>query len=346
MASKSRTLFVYYDPHYFHAAMAKAIEAESWPAPKIRSAEGNPFQVVADMASTLTAVLSLPRGYDTYFCEGTYLFPALAKKLGLLRKESKIVNIVSSPLFYYLKTGRIGGIRRLMAISLLKQVDGFVCVGKMEQGLLKYFAPEANTMVTYPFMRKEVRSRILKAGKPPLKSKKILFVGNRDTYYKGIDLLVDSFRIARQTIPDLELTILGVYDKDAVGKDRNGIACPGYIENTSKYIKEASLYVHLGRGEAFGVSVMEAMLAGLPVLVSNATGAKEIVSKISPKMVVPLDAKKAAEQIVSYFNLSQQQRASLAAKGMEEIKKYQEEAILAEFKRGYSKLLLPDQEYI
>jgi glycosyltransferase involved in cell wall biosynthesis len=340
MAKMSRTLFLYYDPHYFHSAMAKAVKAEPWPAPKIRSAEGNPFQVAEDALSTLTAVLALPKDYDTYFCEGTYLFPALAKKFGLLKKETKIINIVSSPLFYYLKTGRIGGMRKSMAVSLLKQVDGFVCVGKMEEGLLKSFAPSANTMVTYPFIRKEVRSRIIKAGKPLLKSKKILFVGNRDTYYKGIDLLVVAFRIARQTIPDLELTILGDYDKDVIGKDKKGISCPGYVENTSKYIKEASLYVHLGRGEAFGVSVMEAMLGGLPVLVSNATGAKEIVSKIDQGMVVPLDASRAADQIVRYFKLGDQQKAKLAAKGIEAVKKYQEEAVISQFKKDYAKLLL------
>lgn len=339
MAKGSRTLFVYYDPHYFHAALAKAIGTDAWPSPRIRSAEGNPFQVVEDALSTLTAVLALPKDFDTYFCEGTYLFPALAKKFGLLKKQTKIINIVSSPLFYYLKTGRIGGMRKSMAISLLKQVDGFVCVGKMEEGLLKSFDPNANTMVTYPFIRKDVRSRIIKAGRPQLKSKKILFVGNRDTYYKGIDLLVAAFRIARQKIPELELTILGDYDKDVIGKDKNGINCAGYIENTSKYIKEASLYVHLGRGEAFGVSVMEAMLAGLPVLVSNATGAKEIVSKIEQSMVVPLDASRAANQIVLYFKLSDQHKEKLALKGIEAIKKYQEEAVISQFKKDYAKLL-------
>jgi len=336
---KERTLFLYYDPHYFHAAMARSIGAEPWPAPRIRSAEGNPFRILDDTVATANAVLSLPKDYDSYFCEGTYIFPAMAKRLGLLRKGTKIVNIVSSPLLYYMKIGRIGGVRRTMGISLLREVDGFVCVGKMEQELLKHFHPGARSIVTYPFIRKDVKARILKAGRPALKSKKILFVGNRDTYYKGVDLLVSAFRKARKSIPGLELTILGDYDKDVVGRDKRGIHCPGQVKSTARYIKESSLYVHLGRGEAFGVSVMEAMLAGLPVLVSDATGAKELVTKAYPKMVVPLDSTEAAKRIVAYFRLPEKERKALAERGTKVVKPYEEEAILSEFRKGYRKLL-------
>ena len=339
MAEKLRTLFLYYDPHYFHAALAKAIGAEPWPAPRIRSAEGNSLRLFDDMVSSANAVLSLPKDYDVYFCEGTYLFPALAKRMGLLKKGVKIINLTSSPLFYYLKIGRIGGIRRSIAISLLKEVDGFVCVGKMEEGLLKNFKPDASTILTYPFIRKPVRTRILKAGRSKLESKKILFIGNRDTYYKGVDLLAAAFTKARKVIPDLELTILGDYDKDVVGKDRKGITCPGYIGDTSKFIKEASLYVHLGRGEAFGVSIMEAMLGGLPVLISNATGAKEMTLGIDKSMIIPLDVDRAAEAIVKYFRLSTQARRALADSGIDAIKKYKEDTIISAFKKNYARLL-------
>ena len=38
---KKRTLFLYYDPHYFHEALAKALHADFYPAPKLRSEKGN-----------------------------------------------------------------------------------------------------------------------------------------------------------------------------------------------------------------------------------------------------------------------------------------------------------------
>ncbi|MDE1865675.1 MAG: glycosyltransferase family 4 protein [Candidatus Micrarchaeota archaeon] len=336
---KSRILFLYYDPHYFHAALAKAIGAKPWPAPTIRSSEKSMIRVLAGGASSLRAIVSLPRDYDVYFCEGTFIFPAMAKRLGLLKKGAKIINIVSSPLFYYMKTGRVSGARRSLAVSLLREVDGFVCVGKMEEQLLKHFSPNAKTIVTYPFIRREVVRAIAKEGRPQLNTKEILFVGNRDTHYKGLDLLLAAFRKAREKVPGLRLTIVGDYDSDVVGPDREGIRCIGKVRSTARYIKGASLYVHLGRGEAFGVSVMEALLAGLPVLVSDQTGAKELIYGIDKRMVVPLDASAASARIAQYFMLSTAEKGRLARKGIEMVKRYSEDLIIRKFKDDYQNLL-------
>ena len=49
MSANPKTLFLYYDPHYFHAALAKAIGAEPWPAPRIRSSEGNSLRLFDDV---------------------------------------------------------------------------------------------------------------------------------------------------------------------------------------------------------------------------------------------------------------------------------------------------------
>ncbi len=339
MNGKKKTMFLYYDPHYFHAALAKSIGSEPYPAPQIRSTRDDLMATASDVAKSINAVVSIPKNYDVYFCEGTYLFPAIAKSMGLLGRNAKIINIVSSPLLYYMKIGRIGGSKRALGIRMLKKVDGFVCVGKMEERLLKGFYPGANTMVTYPFIRKEVREKITKRGKPDLESKRILCIGSRDVYCKGIDLLVEAFEKAKRRIPGLKLTVLGDYDKNSISSDDPAIKFPGYMADTSKFIKDAALYVHLGRGEAFGISIMEAMFAGLPVIVSDATGAKELVLKVDRKMVVPLNASKAADAIVRYFSLNAKERKDLAVKSKRAVHPYTEESITSSFKRGYKSLL-------
>ena len=152
-SKKGKILFLYYDPHYFHATLAKELHADFYPAPKLRSEKSN---MITGGLSILKAVFTLPRNYDIYFCEGTYLIPALAKKLGLIRKDAKIVNILASPLLYYIKTGLIKGIRKRFAITLLKEVDSFVCVSKMEDDLLKEIIPNAKSIVIYPFVKQEM----------------------------------------------------------------------------------------------------------------------------------------------------------------------------------------------
>ena len=47
--------------------------------------------------------------------------------------------------------------------------------------------------------------------------------------------------------------------------------------NLIKYYKRANIYVHLSRIESFGISIIEAMSANLPVLAIKAKGSNELV---------------------------------------------------------------------
>lgn len=332
-----KTLFLYYDPHYFHAALADSLGAKYFQTPQIRSSRASLAETVSDAAKTAGYLGKIPKGYDVYLCEGTYLFPTLAKSIGALPRSAKIINITSSPLLYYMKIGRVKGPKRTLGLKMLRSVDGFICVGKMEQSLLRAFYPGARSMVTYPFIKESVRPS-LKSAQPALGSKKILCIGSRDVYCKGIDLLIKAFKIARVEIPGLKLTILGDYDSKMASSDK-GISFPGYVKDPSKYIRESALYVHLGRGEAFGISIMESMLAGVPAIVSEATGAKELVSKVDGSMVVPLDAKIAAAAMVDYLKSSQRRKSVLSSKSRALASEYTEARVIRRFKADYAKML-------
>ena len=310
---RKKTLFLYYDPHYFHAALAKALHADFYPAPKLRSEKSN---IVSGGAGITKAVFALPKDYDIYLCEGTYIIPALAKRLGLLKKEAKIVNILASPLLYYIKTGVITGPRRKFAISLLKEVDLFVCVGKMEEELLKEILPDAKSIVTYTYVKSEMRKKLIAAKRvtPELNSHKILTIGTNSAFYKGVDITFKAFKIVKRRFPDAELYIVG--DMPDLNKyidcNYNGVHCLGYVKNLVKLIKESSSYVHMGRGDTFPASSLEAMLGGLPVITSNATGTKKIIEKLDKGLISKLDAEDLARRIVKYFCLSQKEREVLS----------------------------------
>ena len=300
---RKRTLFLYYDPHYFHAALAKALHADFYPAPKLRSEKSN---IVSGGAGITKAVFALPKDYDIYLCEGTYIIPALAKRLGLLKKEAKIVNILASPLLYYIKTGVITGPRRKFAISLLREVDLFVCVGKMEEELLKEILPDAKNIVTYTYVRSEMRKKLLAAKRvtPALNSHKILTIGTNSAFYKGVDITFKAFKIVKKRFPDAELYIVGNMPdlNKYIDCNYNGVHCLGYVKNLVKLIKWSSLYVHMGRGDTFPASSLEAMLGGLPVITSNATGTKEIIEGINKSMISKLNEHDLANRIINYFD--------------------------------------------
>ena len=334
---RQKTLFLYYDPHYFHAALAKALNADFYPAPKLRSEKSN---AVIGGASITKAVFALPRSYDIYFCEGTYIIPALAKKLGLLKKNTKIIDILASPLLYYIKTGVISGPRRRFAINLLRAVDLFVCVGKMEEDLLKEILPNAKSIVTHTYIKPDIRKSLISKNKskPDLKSHKILTVGTNSAYYKGIDIAFEAFKIVKKRFSDAELDIVGnMSDLDSYVNCRyKGVRCLKYVKNLVKEIKESSLYVHMGRGDTFPASSLEAMLGGLPVIVSDATGTKEVVDKVDRNMISKLNANYLTNRIIRYFYLDQKEKEALSERFYKIGLKFDKDGIIKKFVNDFN----------
>jgi len=333
-----KTLFIYYDPHYAHAEMARALHADFYPAPKLRSESSN---MLLGGLRILKAAFTLPKDYDVYFCEGTYIIPALARKLGLLHKKAKIVNILASPLLYYIKVGKIKGIRKQFALWLLKEVDLFVSVGRMEDKILKEILPDAKSIVAYPKPKQEVVTSLLKDERmPDLNSHKIVTVGTNSAYPKGIDIVYEAFKTVKKEFPDAELFIVGKMPdlSNYVDCNDKGVHCLGYVEDLGMVIKNSALYVHMGRGEAFSVSCIEAMLGGLPAIVSEWTGAKEVVNKVDNRLIIELNPKELANKIIWYFSLNNAKKTKLSIRSKEEAKNFIESIKVRDFKEKMKKM--------
>ena len=136
-----------------------------------------------------------------------------------------------------------------------------------------------------------------------------LFFG-RLSWKKGIDTLLDAF--ART--PQGYLIIAGTDDEGlSVSLKRKaellGLAdrvqiFPRTIEGADKYelFRSARLFVLASHSENFGNSVLEALAAGLPVIVTPEVGAAEIVVEAQAGLVVPRDPialSKALEQLLN-----------------------------------------------
>jgi len=327
-----KTLFLYYDPNFAHAEMAKALHADFYPAPKLRSESSN---MLLGGLSILKAVCTLPKDYDVYFCEGTYIIPTLARKLGLLSKKARIVNILASPLLYYIKIGKIKGLRRNFALWLLKEVDLFVSIGEMEDKILKEILPNAKSIVVYPRPKKEVVTALLRDKRlPDLNSHKILTIGSISAYYKGIDIVYKAFKIVKKEFPAAELFIVGrISDlKNYIDCSEKGIHCLGYVESLNDVIKKSALYLQIGRGDTFPLSTIEAMLGGLPAIVSEWTGTKEMVNRVNNNLVTKLNPQDVAKRVLWYFNLDHKTKMELSIRSRNEIKRFIKKDYLEEFK--------------
>jgi glycosyltransferase involved in cell wall biosynthesis len=67
------------------------------------------------------------------------------------------------------------------------------------------------------------------------------------------------------------------------------VTMPGWQDDISRLLSSLTLFVSAARSEPFGLSIVEAMATGLPVIASASEGASEIIEDGRTGKLVPLD---------------------------------------------------------
>ena len=96
--------------------------------------------------------------------------------------------------------------------------------------------------------------------------------------YKGGALLLEAFQIARQQVPDLKLTLVGLEDYAERAKDVPGVTAHGYVswEELLALFRSATLYAMPALKEPWGLVYLEAMACQTPILGLNRLAFPEI----------------------------------------------------------------------
>ncbi len=103
-------------------------------------------------------------------------------------------------------------------------------------------------------------------------------------YGKGLDVAMAAVAQARADLPGLRLRVAGIPARKAADwVDWLGIVPP---DRMAEVYRDADLFIFPTRYESFGLVLIEAMAAGLPVIVSDVIGAG-IVSDGRNGVVVP-----------------------------------------------------------
>ena len=135
----------------------------------------------------------------------------------------------------------------------------------------------------------------------------ILFLG-RIVARKGIHLLVDAFSHVVQTVKDAHLVIAGPDDERLAEELKrrfhqqnlnHHVTLPGFLQGREKLalFRDSDIFCLPSYYENFGVAVIEAMAAGLPVVISDQVNISSEVQKKCAGIVVPCQA----EPIASAF---------------------------------------------
>jgi len=140
---------------------------------------------------------------------------------------------------------------------------------------------------------------------------------------KGIQYLLQAFLQLHASNSVLMIVGDGEYKAELlklIPPDRRDILWIGHDEDTAKYYAMADIFVMPSFSDPWGLTVNEAMLAGLPVIATTNIGAKELIQGngflIPPRNVPAL--KEALERLLSDGSL----RQTMGARSREIIKDY------------------------
>ena len=111
---------------------------------------------------------------------------------------------------------------------------------------------------------------------------------------KGVDVAVRALARLRLQRGDAELVVLGEGPErprlTALARELDvPVHLPGRVPDVAAWLRRASLLVHPVRWEGFGLAVLEAMLAGLPVVASRVSSLPELVADGETGVLVPPD---------------------------------------------------------
>jgi glycosyltransferase involved in cell wall biosynthesis len=123
---------------------------------------------------------------------------------------------------------------------------------------------------------------------------KVLLAVCRLEPQKGVDVAVHALQAIVRRHPETHLVVLGE------GPERSTLATlarslevpvhlPGRVPDVAAWLRRADVLVHPVRWEGFGLALLEAMLASLPIVASRASSIPEIVVDGETGLLVPPD---------------------------------------------------------
>lgn len=160
--------------------------------------------------------------------------------------------------------------------------------------------------------------------------------GRIDYQRKGLDVLLAAWRLLAARLPerDLRLHLIGSgRDDEVLQNDIDTVPVPGlrwvrkYSQDRDAMRRElsaADLYCMASRHEGFPVAPLEAMACGLPTVMSDAPGAREILGDNGPRCgrIVPIGDAPALADALQDIVTNGELRAELGAAARRRVESY------------------------
>jgi glycosyltransferase involved in cell wall biosynthesis len=189
-----------------------------------------------------------------------------------------------------------------------------------------------------------------KARYPETIGKRIILFLGRINFKKGLDILVQAFAKVVPIHKNIHLVIAGP-DNDGFKAEVYGwlknekllerVTFTGMLQGEDKLalLKDAEMFILPSYSENFGIAVIEAMVCGLPVIISNKVNLWQEVEKAQAGLIAPCEAKQFAEKMMELLdNLEKSNRMGKNGKALVE-EKFQWHQIGLNLEKVYQKII-------
>jgi len=341
--------------HPMQQKMANSINADFFPVDfKLRWHDKPNAPKIRRYISWIICSLFFPNAkkYDVFIAAGAHVTLPLMRLFGKISSKQKIIVHLGDELLYSIYSGRFSKNKISFLKKIISKYDAIICEGEMGTEIIKKIWAE-NTPKTYTIVNGIENRHLFQVQnlRPNLETKNILYIaqgpGKMRLWYKGLDLLLKSYEKAFNEEKKLTLTIIGEWDDNLIyeitknfSEDvKKSIKMVGYVSDLSTYFENSSLYLHPARGEAYGIVVLMSLASGLPTIVSEWTGAKEVVLKVSKELIVPLNVNDISKKILWYFSLTKSEKQILSINSKKLGLAYTEERAVSEFYNTFQMII-------
>jgi glycosyltransferase involved in cell wall biosynthesis len=175
--------------------------------------------------------------------------------------------------------------------------------------------------------------------------KNILYVGRIDSR-KGIDFLIRTMTLIKTKDPQITLHVVGTgKDKDMLEKisKRQKLSVIFYDhisdEQLDELYKKTNVQVVPSVFEGFGISILEGMAKGIPIIATNVDGIKSIINHHHSGMLVPYGDEKMLATTIIHVLEDRTLQKSLVKNAYKELSHYNWNSIYKTTVKAYEKMV-------
>jgi glycosyltransferase involved in cell wall biosynthesis len=173
-------------------------------------------------------------------------------------------------------------------------------------------------------------------------TRRLFQAGPRDSYLvgmtghlapiKGADEFIRASAVVARRRDDVTFVVAGE-DKSRAGENRRRLErlvgdlglggrvhLPGWVDDVPSLLSALDLFVSPSRAEPFGLSIIEAMACGVPVIATRSEGAGEILEDGVTGLLVPLGDHEALAGAICALLDDGRRSADMAARALEAVR--------------------------